>query len=43
MIEFGWSLLYISHCTLFNDESLVYVHIKYIWCAGIKSQRMIYR
>ena len=30
MIWFGWVLLHIKHCWVFNAKSLLYVYIRYI-------------
>ena len=31
MIWFGWVLLHINHCRLFNAKSRFYIYINYIW------------
>ena len=31
MIWFGWFLLHINNCRLFNAQTSLYIHIKYIW------------
>ena len=41
MVWFGLVLWQINHCRLFNDNSVLYINISYIWFVNISQQSKI--